>query len=153
MGLTIPARTLAMRWNAIACALTIFVWSTPEDDRVAPAVALGMWLALTVMSSWVAGRFAGRTLRGARLGAALAVFGSVTGAAVSISTVLLMVFKDARHAHMYPDFPPTLLGGILLRLPAWTVAGGFAGLGVALVLMALSRRAANRTSSRRQPVL
>ncbi len=153
MSFAIPPRSLFLRWNAIACAVVIFVWSTPEEDRLVFSAALGVWLALTLSVGWVVGRYAGVTLRGGRMLAAFAAFGVWSGAASNLCTVLLMVFKDARHAHLYPDYPPALLAAMLARLPAWALAGALAGTGAALLMAALGRRRPNRASSAVPPVL
>lgn len=153
ISFTVPQKSLRFRWNAIACAVAIFIWSTPEEDRpIFPAV-LGLWLALSLAVAWVIGRFGGRTLRGRSLFTALIAFGAVAGAATSVCAALLMVFKDARHAHPFPDFPPALLGATLARLPAWALAGALVGLGVALFLVALNRRRPDTPSSAEATVL
>jgi hypothetical protein len=57
-----------------------------------------------------------------------------------------MLFKDARHAHLYPDYPPALLGAMLARLPAWSLAGALAVVGIAIILAAVGRRRADASS-------
>ena len=66
------------------------------------------------------------------------VAGAAFGALASLSTFALMLFKDLRHAHAFPDFPPHMLLGMLERLPVWALAGGLAGLGIG-ILLRLSR--------------
>lgn len=146
MNWTVPPRTLWLRWNAIACAVAIFIWSTPEEDRLIYPALLGTWLAVSLLWNWVSNRYAGRTLHGTRLLVAAAWFGAVTGAVSSLCAVLLMLFKDARHAHLYPDYPPALLGAMLARLPAWSLAGALAAVGVAMLLSALRRRHSDAAS-------
>jgi hypothetical protein len=57
-----------------------------------------------------------------------------------------MLFKDARHAHLYPDYPPPILGAMLARLPAWSLAGGLATVGLAILFAAVRRRRADAAS-------
>lgn len=137
---TLPHRTLWWRWNAIACAIAILVWSTPEEDRLIFPALLGVWLAVSIVWRTLTNRFAGQTLRGVRLIAAAALSGAASGALSSICAVLLMIFKDARHAHLYPEYPPVLLGAMLARLPAWTLAGLLLALGLILCLSTLRQR-------------
>jgi hypothetical protein len=140
MNWTIPRRTLWLRRNMIACAVAIFIWSTPEEDRLAFPALLGAWLAVSLLWRWLISRYSGRTLQGIHLIFSAALFGAASGAFASICAVLLMLFKDARHAHLFPDYPPPVLGAVLARLPAWSLAGMLAAVGAALLLSALYRR-------------
>lgn len=146
MNWTIPPRTLWLRWNMIACATAIFIWSTPEEDRPVFPALLGAWLAISLLWRWLLGRYSGRSLQGIRLVSSAALFGAVSGSLSSLCAVLLMLFKDARHAHLFPDYPPAILGAMLARLPAWSLAGALAAVGVALLLSALRRRRADAVS-------
>lgn len=153
MIFTVPSRTLWMRWNAIICALAIFVWSTPEEDRPVFAALLGLWLSLTVLAGWAVGKYTGAEVRGWRALAALGAFGAGTGAGANLAAVLLMVFKDVRHAHPYPDFPPEILAAMLQRLPAWTLAGALFGAGAACLTFVRTRRLPDGGSSAAAPML
>lgn len=146
MSWTIPPRTLWLRWNAIACAVAIFVWSTPEEDRLIFPALLGGWMAFSLLWRWVSNRYAGTTLQSTRLLIAAGMFGAATGALSSLCAVLLMLFKDARHAHLYPDYPPSILAAMLARLPAWSLAGALAAAGLAMLLSALRQRHADTAS-------
>lgn len=146
MNWTIPCRTLWLRWNMIACAVVIFIWSTPEEDRPVFPALLGAWLAVSLLWRWLVSRYAGHTLQGIRLIFSAALFGAVSGALSSVCAVLLMLFKDARHAHLFPDYPPAILGAMLARLPAWSLGGMLAAIGSALLLSALHRRRADAVS-------
>lgn len=146
MKWTVPARTLWLRWNAILCALAIFIWSTPEEDRLVFPALLGAWLAVSLLWRGVIIRYAGRTLHGTRLLIAASLFGAASGALTNICALLLMLFKDARHAHLYPDYPPAMLGGMLARLPAWTLAGMLAGVGMVLLFSAFRQRRSDAVS-------
>lgn len=147
MAVRLPTRTLLLRWNAILCAIAIFVWSTPEEDRVIWSSLLGIWLALTLLLGVVVRRAGGRVLRGWRAPLMLALFGAAVGAAGNICAVLLMLFKDARHAHIFPDYPPALLGAMLSLLPVWALAGALFGLGAALALATRPPRLPDTASS------
>ncbi len=153
MSFTVPPCSLWLRWNAILCAVAIFIWSTPEEDRPIFAAGLGIWLALSLFANWASGRYAGRVLHGARIFAALGAAGAALGAAANLLAVLLMVFKDVRHAHPFPDFPPALLGALLERLPAWAAAGLLFGLGIGFVAVARNRRLPDAASFTAPPAL
>jgi hypothetical protein len=140
MSFTVPPRSLFLRWNAIVCAVAILIWSTPEEDRPIFSAVLGAWLAASLAVGWLTGRYAGVVLRESRAMAAFVGLGAYLGAASNLCAVLLMIFKDARHGHMYPDYPPAMLGAMLARLPSWAFAGALVGLGAALYLAARSRR-------------
>jgi hypothetical protein len=135
----IPRGGLWLRWNALACGVALFIWSTPEDDRVWLVALLALWCTLSFSTGWVSARFAESMLpdgwRGLTL---LAVFGALNGLLAPLVAAALMLFKDVRHAHPQPDFPPALLLGMMQRAPAWALAGGLLGLAAGLWL--LSRR-------------
>jgi hypothetical protein len=146
MNWTIPPRTLWLRWNTVACAIAIFIWSTPEEDRPIFPALLGAWLTVSLLWNAVTNRCSGRALRSVRLISTAALFGAASGGLSSICAVALMLFKDARHAHFYPDYPPAILGAMLARLPAWTLAGTLAAVGIAMLLAALRQRRADAVS-------
>jgi hypothetical protein len=50
-----------------------------------------------------------------------------------------MFFKNARHSHLYPDYPPEQLLAMLGRAPIWMLAGAFLGLSLGLGWLALRR--------------
>ncbi|MCU0474663.1 MAG: hypothetical protein MUC99_00870 [Anaerolineae bacterium] len=120
----VPRRGLALRWAIMACGVSVLVWSSFEDDRVWPVLALGVLCAGVGLAHGITGSgAAGRVLRGAHVAWAWACFGALTGGLGVFAAVLLMTFKDIRHAHPFPDYPASLLADTLARLPAWALAG------------------------------
>lgn len=119
----------ASRWARhllLACGIAIFLWSGVEDNDALGASLLGALLALAVTAIWMP--------RARNKLASTVVVGAVFGALSSLSTFALMLFKDLRHAHAFPDYPPHMLLGMLERLPVWALAGGLAGLGCGILL-------------------
>jgi hypothetical protein len=118
-------RTAALIWGVLT-----FLWLAPEDDSVLPVLLLGFSVSV-LMVAWLVIRLNAAPWMhswGALLAAA--VFGALIGAGTSLSTVLLLLFKNARHAHLYPDYPPEILLETLARFPVWALAGGLIGIGL-----------------------
>lgn len=133
MTFAIPAPNPVSRLLMVMAGMVILGWSGLEDKDAAAVTALGWTLAgLTVMIGLMS-RFGGRTMGLAGLHKPAALVGIAVGALASLMTVLLMLFKNLLHGHVYPDYPPGLMLGILERLPAWGLAGGLAGLGLGFV--------------------
>ena len=133
MTFAIPAPNPVSRLLMVMAGMVILGWSGLEDKDVVAVTALGWTLAgLTVMIGLMS-RFGGRTLGTDSLHKPAALVGSAVGALASLMTVLLMLFKNLLHGHVYPDYPPGLMLGILERLLAWGLAGGLAGLGLGFV--------------------
>ncbi|MBK9123341.1 MAG: hypothetical protein IPM16_09520 [Chloroflexi bacterium] len=130
---------LLLRWNGVLCAVMIFLWSGPEDTRIGSAVALGVWAAVSLGTYW-ASRYSRTTFVGWKAAVCWAAFGSAVGAGAALCTVLVMLFKDVRHAHPFPDFPPGLLAAMIARIPAWAAAGALLGISFGLVRAALDPR-------------
>lgn len=137
---TIPHRPLWLRWALIAVGAGVFFWSGVEDDRVWLAVALGVGCCGVWLAHWLTGAIGGRVLSGWQIAAAWAGFGGLTGGGGIFASVLLLAFKDARHAHPYPDSPADLLAALLARMPVWGLSGALIGMGIYLVWRAHTPR-------------
>jgi len=131
---TVPP--LPPRFTLIALCFggILFSWLSLEDSSVLPASLIGAGVAILMALRWVFVRFGGRTLAfsTALLGAILA--GMVIGASAAVLTAALMLFKNGMHAHVFPDFPGGLILDMIVRAPAWAVAGALVGAGVALMI-------------------
>lgn len=125
------------RWPLILYGLAVFFWLGPEDNHIWPVVLLGTTGALLAVYSWTAHRLQGQTVRDRQVVLLLAAMGSASGLGASVVTALLMLFKNARHAHIFPDYPAGMMGAILERAPLWALAGGLVGLGLGLLWLAL----------------
>ena len=60
--------------------------------------------------------------------------GALIGALTALATALLMLFKNLRHGHLFPDYPLDMLLDTLERLPYWSLAGALAGLGIGFLI-------------------
>src|SRR5690606_27152857 len=97
-------------------------------------------LAALVILLWIMGKLGGQRLPVHYALPGTLLTGACIGLGASVATVGLMFFKNARHAHVYLDFPPELMGAILQRAPLWALAGSFIGLGLTLAWMAFKDR-------------
>ncbi len=118
------------RFMLILAGLGILLWSGWEDKDASGSAILGFFTA-SALTMFLLARRPGGGLR-SRPRAALA--GALTGALSSAIAAGLMIFKDLRHAHAFPDFPPAMILGMLERLPHWALAGALAGLGLSMLL-------------------
>lgn len=135
MKFTIPSRNLLFRLLTALLGIVILFWSGIEDKDVITVTALGWLLSVLAVMFSLMSHLGGRTLGAAALLKLAALAGSAVAALSSAMTVLLMLFKDLRHGHVYPDYPPPLMLGILERLPLWSLAGGLAGLGLGFLMI------------------
>ncbi len=118
------------RGALLLTGLAILLWSGFEDSDTSAVTLLGALLALA-LTLWLLTRLAaGSALKPVHF----ALSGALAGALVSLCTAALMLFKNLRHAHVFPDYPAEMLLAVLQRLPPWTIAGGLAGLGIGLLL-------------------
>ncbi len=126
------------RLLALGYGMIVFVWITLEDNAVWPVSVLGLELGLLIMYLTIADKMGGQTFPVRWLPLVGAVSGALTGLAAGIGITGLMFFKNAVHAHIFPDFPPGLMLAMLQRTPTWTAVGALAGLGFGLVWIALA---------------
>jgi len=125
----IPRRSLTLRWLVILVGILVVIWTGLEDDRVEVVAVLGVALTGLILAHWLTGAVAGRVLSGHQVALAWAGFGGLTGGLGAFASVLLMAFKDARHAHPFPDSPVGLLAAMLGRAPWWALVGVLVGVG------------------------
>lgn len=119
----------ATRWARhllLTCGIAILLWSGVEDNDAVAVSLLGALMALAATALFLP--------RGLNNLASAVTAGAAFGALASLSAFALMLFKDLRHAHAFPDYPPHMLLAMLERLPVWALAGGLAGLGCGILL-------------------
>ena len=112
-----------IRWAARAAwalaGIMAFFWIGAEDvglGRVMSLAALlGAGLGLTLIQ------------HGARSRAWSVVAGTLSGTAVPLIAVVLMLVKVSLHAHPNPDFALADFQGALRLTPVWALAGLLAG--------------------------
>ncbi len=126
------------RHLAVIAGVAILLWSGMEDNDAVMVSLLGaLSAAAAILTLGGAARFPARWRRGSLTKRAV-VAGTLTGALASLTTPALMLFKNLRHAHVFPDYPPAMLLAMLERLPWWALAGALAGFGIG-VLLSLAR--------------
>ncbi len=132
MSLRLPSRR-RLRPFAAAWGAAAFLWLGPESDAVWPPALLGLGLAALLALRWTADM----TAAAPWFAPAAALLGGLIGLGTAPAAALLMLFKNALHAHLFPDYPPALILALLARVPAWALAGALAGLGLAFAWRAL----------------
>lgn len=140
MMLTLPERGPKLRWVIILISVIIFLWLGIEDNHTWPVALLGGVAAGMIAIFWITGKWGGETLNRRQALVLGSVSGIVTGAGASLLSALLMLLKNARHAHFYPDFPPAQMGAMITRAPFWGLAGGLIGLGICLLWIGLHHK-------------
>lgn len=138
---TFPRLDYRLRLIVIAYAVSLLIWISLEDTHTEPVVALGTLLSLLVSLHTLLRRLGGQRVTLQQLLAILILGGGLVGAGASLSTALLMFFKNAWHAHLFLDFPPGLMLAILERAPAWGLVGLLIGTGIGLSWLVMRREA------------
>ncbi|MCY4072460.1 MAG: hypothetical protein OXG60_14285 [Chloroflexi bacterium] len=127
-------RNTRFRLWLILLGIALFFWLGKEDNDVLAVTALGLILAGTTVW-WLI--FLRRRLDNRATGKLSVHLGMLAGicagALASFFAALLMLLKDLRHGHIFPDYPPELIIATLERLPPWSLAGGLIGLGLSLL--------------------
>ena len=140
MAFTIPLCHPVWHLPLALLGIVILLWSGREDQGVGAVTALGWLLAGLTVALDLMSRFGGRRLDAPALLKLTALGGAAAGALASLATILLMLFKNLLHSHVYPDYPPQLMLGALERLPIWGLAGGLAGLGLGFMAIGIAAR-------------
>ena len=140
----IQNRSKGARRLLLVSGIAVLLWSGMEDSDALLVTLLGALLATaTGLMLLASPRFRPVMARESipRQGA---FAGALIGMLASVATPLLMLFKDLRHAHIYPDYPVGMMLATLERMPAWALAGGLAGFGIGLLLKLADDRRENR---------
>jgi hypothetical protein len=122
--------TTQRRLLILAYGISLFVWLSVEDVTTGPAIFFGFGAAFLISVSSSVGKIVFSSTRFFLL--RMMMLGGLTGALSSVTVVALMFFKNARHAHIFPDFPPEVMVAILRRGPVWGLAGVLIGLSLGL---------------------
>jgi hypothetical protein len=137
MHLPVPGRRL--RWLSLGYGGVLFVWLALEDVSVWPVTLIGSGLAVLICLLWALNKIGGQRLAVRWVPPLFASLGLVMGLGSSILVVALMFFKNARHSHIFPDYPPAMMLAMLQRAPLWAAAGGLVGLSLGLGWLAVHR--------------
>ncbi len=127
-------RNTGFRLWLILLGIALFFWLGKEDSDVVAVTALGLILAGSTVWWLIFLRRRSDIRASGKPCAHLGILGGIcVGALSSFFAALLMLLKDLRHGHIFPDYPPELIIATLERLPAWSLAGGLIGLGLSLL--------------------
>lgn len=136
--MTFPKRIYGFRWLLILWAVITFVWLSREDSDVLGVVTLSVWGAVLICGSWIINRIAGKSVSPSIALLSTAITGAIMGISTSLLTAFLMLFKNVRHAHIFPDYPFELIGAMLQRAPVWGLAGALFGIAIGLLWIAFT---------------
>lgn len=128
----LPERGRKFRWMVIVYGIVIFLWLSPEDNHVWPVVLLGVGASALMVTYYTLGAVGGKPLLARYAPLLFAVMGTVTGLGAGVITVLLMLFKNISHSHVFLDYPVGLMAAVLNLAPVWALAGGLVGAGFGL---------------------
>ena len=128
------ALTIARLW-LIGLGAFILLWTGREDNEIATVAALGVLLGASIVAYGMLRRGMERVSATSQLTWLAA--GAAGGCLANLMSCGLMLFKNARHAHAFPDYPLPLVLDALQRLPAWALAGALVGLGASLAWRAI----------------
>lgn len=132
-AITLPRPGRHYRQTAIVAGLAVFIWLSLEDNHTLPVILYGALLSGLLIVRQLLLQVGGRPLPW-RMALFLSLLtGGAVGAGTAGCTVLLMLVKNAWHAHVFLDFPPDLVGAILSRAPVWGIAGALIGGGLLLL--------------------
>lgn len=114
--------------------IAVLLWSGMEDNDARLVTMLGALFSAPIFLMLANSRYYPARLQSLSLAKRAALFGALIGMLASLATPMLMLFKNLRHAHIFPDYPAGMMLATLERLPAWALAGGLAGFGVGVLL-------------------
>lgn len=128
------------RWSrliALAYGIALFVWLSLEDTTTGPVLLFGLCLSLLIVLLTTFDKLGGQRVALRYILPLFAGMGILSGLGTGIAVAGLMFFKNARHAHLFPDYPPQMMIAVLERGPVWGLAGGLIGVSMALAWLAL----------------
>ena len=132
----LPDRVRGIKWITVLWALTAVIWIMLEGD-LRQTILLGLLSCIVLLGHLANKVLSGRTFT---LGVWLlwsALFGTLLGLGSALLTLFFMAIKTGLHAHG-PEFSAQEIEWIFQQIPLWTLAGLLAGLGIGLLLKAVS---------------
>lgn len=120
------------RMLAVGYGIILFFWLSIEDTALWPVIVLGTGAAVLISVLLILDKMGGRWLPAHRVPPGLSLAGAISGLGAGLAVAVLMFFKNARHAHVFPDYPTAMMLAVLERSPIWAVAGGLIGLSLGL---------------------
>jgi hypothetical protein len=113
------------RWLSpaiLAYACFLLIWLSLEDRQVGIAIALG--IGGTILAIW---HYACQAWLPWLRPYLPLLLGLSAGAGCALWAAALMFFKNALHAHLYPDYPPVIILETIGRAPIYMLAGALCG--------------------------
>ncbi|KAB2905056.1 MAG: hypothetical protein F9K27_06075 [Anaerolineae bacterium] len=132
--MTIPTHKSRDTTAMIGYGAVLMLWLSVENTNLVVVSVLGAGLSAMLLRLMVLRLYGGKTF--SLWAPGMFFFGLLVGFGAVWCTVGLMVFKNAWHAHAYPDFPATIVTGITQRWLSWSLAGGLLGGAAALFRLA-----------------
>ena len=134
----LPDRVPGLKWLTVLWALYAVIWALLEGG-LWPTVLLAVLSGLVIL-----GYLTNRVLSGRKMAFGIwlllaAVLGALLGLGSALLTVGLMAVKTGLHAHG-PEFSALEINWVIQQIPLWTLAGLLAGLGLGLLLKAVSAK-------------
>lgn len=130
-----PARRF--RLILLGSGALAFLWLSIEDPSPALAALHSLLLALPATLGWLWRRFAQARLSAAGWLTLWAGGGGLGGLAAALLLALLMLLRNGLHAHLFPDFPFSMIAETATLAPFWGLGGALLGLGAACAVLAL----------------
>ena len=132
----LPERVPAARWITVIWGAYVLVWAALES---------GLWatvFAAVLTAVVLFGHLFNRVLSGRKLSTFVGllittVFGALFGLGCALLTLIFMAIRTGLHAHG-PEFSALELNWVFQQIPLWTIAGLLSGLGLGLLLIAVS---------------
>lgn len=132
----LPNRVPALKWITVIWGIYVVVWAALES---------GLWttvFAAVLTAIVLFGHLFNRVLSGRKLSPVVgvsvtAVIGALFGLGSAVFTLFFMAIKTGLHAHG-PEFSALEINWIFQQIPLWTLAGLLGGLGLGLLLIAVS---------------
>ena len=132
----LPDRVPALRWMTVIWGVYVVVWATLES---------GLWatvFAAVLTAITLSGHLFNKFLRGRTLSPVVGLLimagsGALIGLGSALIALIFMAIKTGLHAHG-PEFSPLELNWVFQQIPLWTLAGLLGGLGLGLLLLAVS---------------
>lgn len=141
----IPIAGRRTRLVAMGYGLALFLWMSVEDNAIWPVTLYGVGLAALIVNLTILDKIGGKFIPPRYLLFAGVLWGALLGLSASLAAAGLMFFKNAVHAHFFPDYPPGLMLAMLGRAPAWIAAGSLVGIGLTLVQLSTYTKKHGRT--------
>lgn len=135
--LTIPRHKNRDTVIAIGYGAVLMFWFSSENANVWLVSLLGTGLAVILIRLLILRWLGGKSLAMRQWMPGAVLLGLSVGFSAVWCAIGLMIFKNAWHAHAYPDFPTSVITEMAQRSFAWTLAGGLIGGSLALFKIAV----------------